>query len=63
MYYIDDETVENTVQLGEDLRKFYEEYGKDENGGFLLYKEKKLPANAVLLNITTSNSKFVILLR
>lgn len=57
LYYIDNEEVKNTIMIGEDLRKFYENYGKDENGGFPLYKEKKLPENAVLLNITRTGVK------
>lgn len=62
-YYIDDEEVTNTVQLGEDLREFYEKYGKDDKGeGFPLFKEKKLPEDAVLLNITSSGGNVCKLL-
>ena len=62
-YYIDDEEVTNTVKLGEDLREFYEKYGKDDKGeGFPLFKEKKLAEDAVLLNITSSGGNVCTLL-
>lgn len=45
-YYVDGEEVNNTVSLGEDLRKFYEKFG------YPLYKEKKIPEDAEILNIS-----------
>ncbi|CAG2239356.1 unnamed protein product [Mytilus edulis] len=51
MYYVDGEEVVNTVELGEDLRTFYESFE------YPLYIEKNIPSDAKVLNIASSSGR------